>query len=161
MKRKYNLKKTLSMKMFIAEFGEDFSEHIKERLLDLEVRGVLKRKDPIYSFNLKNVEHTKYNCKTSNGLKTTQKEYAFGQFKVIEGELYFSEKCTESDRVMQAPIVESIYNKLDGESIINDEGCNAKKIDDSNVDFVVDSILSVCPDVSQEYLDIIKHMSSY
>lgn len=149
------------MKMFIAEFGEDFSEHIKERLLDLEVRGVLKRKDPTHIFNLKNVEHTMYDCKTKDGLKTTKKEYSYGQFRVVEGKLYFSENCAPSDKVMQASVVENIYDELDDEGCIDDEGCNAKNVNDSNVDFVVDSILSVCPDVSQKYLDIIKQMTSY
>ena len=161
MKKKYNIKKTVSMKMFIEEFGEEFSEHIKDRLLDLDLRGVLKRKEPTYCFNLNHVEHIMHDTKNKDNTKTLKKEYTYGQFKVIENVLYFSENCLLSDKVMQAPIVKTIYEELDTEGLVNDEGCDAKIINDSNVDFVVDSILSVCPDASQKYLDIVKQMSSY
>jgi hypothetical protein len=102
-----------------------------------------------------------YDSKNKDNTKTVKKEYTYGQFKVIENILYFSESCLLSDKVMQSPIVKTIYDGLDSEGLVNDEDCDAKIINDTNVDFVVDSILSVCPDASQKYLDIVKQMSSY
>lgn len=162
MKKNYKMKKTISVKMFIGELGESFSEHIKKRLLELEVRCVLTRKEQNV-LDLKHVEHTKYDCNSDLLQESTknQKEYVYGQFIVVDDVLYFSDKCIESDTVMQSPIVNTIFNSLDGEIMIFDEDTKARKIDDSNIDFVIDSILTVCPQVSQSYLDIVKSMLSH
>lgn len=161
MRRNYNIKKTVSMKMFIAEFGENFSEHMKKRLLELEMRSLLTRKDDIYSFTLKHVEHIKYKF-TADANETSksvcEKEYAYAQFKVIDDILYFSEKCTEGPELMEAPIVQTIFNALTAEGMVSDADCNAKKVDDSNIDYVIDTLLTVFPDVTQKYKDILKHM---
>ncbi|NMM63850.1 hypothetical protein HBE96_14425 [Clostridium sp. P21] len=157
MRKNYKIKKTISVKHFISEFGENFSEHMKERLLDLEVRCVLTRKEEENILDIKHVEHTKYDCPSGKG----SKEYAYGEFTVIDGTLYFSEKCLENDDVMQSPITDVIYNSLSSTDMISDENNSLKKVDDSNIDSVIDSILSVCPDVSQRYLDIVKEMTSH
>jgi hypothetical protein len=156
-KKNYKMKKTISMKQFISEFGNDFSKHMKQRLLDLEVRCVLTRKDDDYRLELKHVEHTKYDCYNNlhNNFNAEQKEYAYGQLVMNDGKLYFSEKCSESDDVMQAPIVNSIYNSLNDEDVFYDSDVKAKKVDDSNIDYVMDNILKACPEVSEEYLKII------
>lgn len=79
---------------------------------------------------------------------------------VLDGKLYFSESCLENNKIMQSDIVNSIYNDLDCEGLAFDEGRNLKRLDDNNIDFVIDSILSSCPQVSQAYLDIVKGMVS-
>lgn len=161
MKKNYKMKKTISIKMFIEELGKDFSEHMKNRLLELEVRCVLTRRQENI-LDLKHVEHTQYNCdlNSEDGSNSEEKEYVYGQFIVIDDVLYFSDKCVENSSVMQSPIVTSIFNDLDGDVMIFDEDIKGKKIDDSNIDYVIDSILSVCPEVSQSYLDIVKGMLS-
>lgn len=155
-------KSAISVKTFIAEFGETFSEHMKERLMELEIRCFLTRKDIDCRFDLKHVEHLQFKC--NYDLKDPKaphtKEYAYGQFVVIDGGLYFSESCLENNEVMQSNMVSTIYNALVSDNIIFDEGTNLKKVDDSNIDFVVDSILSSCPQVSQSYLDIVHGMIS-
>ncbi|WP_027623820.1 hypothetical protein [Clostridium lundense] len=166
MKKNYRMQKTISMKRFISELGEDFSEHIKKRLLDLEVRCVLTRKEVNYIVDIKHVEHTKYDCpcNSQGEVGTCKKEYVYGQFVVIDGELYFSQNCVESDEIMQSPIVSTIYNSLNEETTICDEdnediqNINVKKVNDSNIDYVIDSILTVCPQVSQRYKDIMEGM---
>lgn len=155
-------KSTVSVKMFIKEFGEDFPKHVKERLMDLESRCFLTRKEIDYRFDLKHVEHLQYETAsdTENPSAPNSKEYAYGQFAVVDGKLYFSESCIETDQIMQSPMVSSIYNALDSEGIISDEGRDLKRINDNNIDFIVDSILSSCPQVSQSYMDIVKGMVS-
>lgn len=160
MKKNYRMKKTISMKGFIAELGDNFSEHMKKRLMELEVRCVLTRKEDEYRVDIKHVEHTKYDDSEISEDKS-QKEYAYGQFVVNEGILYFSDRCMESTEVMQSPIVNTIYASLSSEGMITDENGSAKKIDDSNIDYLIDSILSVCPQVSQKYVDIVKDMMSH
>ncbi|QAT39126.1 hypothetical protein [Clostridium sp. JN-9] len=159
-RKNYKLKKTISVKQFIQEFGENFSQHTKDRLMELEIRCVLTRKDDPNRLDLKHVEHTKYKCAENEDSKQTEKEYAFAQFIVSDGIVYFSEKCRETNDVMQNEIVDKIYNSLSSEGIITYEDVNAKKIDESNIDFVIDSILSACPDVSQRYISIVKDMLS-
>lgn len=159
MKKNYKMKKTISIKMFIEELGENFSEHMKKRLLELEVRCVLTRKEENI-LDLKHVEHTQHDCDPNLEDSTGQREYVYGQFIVVDGVLYFSDKCMENNSVMQSPIVDTIFNSLSGEIMIFDEDSKSKKVDDSNIDYVVDSILSVCPQVSQSYLDIVKGMLS-
>ncbi len=156
MKKNYKMKKTISMKRFISEFGENFSKHTKKKLLELEVRCVLTRNEDDYRLDLKHVEHTQYNC----GSSKSQKEYAYGQLVVMDETLYFSEICTESATVMEAPIVSTIYNSLNSEDMISDLNVNSKKIDDNNIDYLIDTILTVCPDVSEEYLAITQGMIS-
>ncbi len=124
----YNIKKTISMKQFIIEFGVDFTEHMKNRLLELEIGCVLIRKEENNHLQLKHVQHIKYDCPSESGKCVTQKEYAYGQLIVVEGVLYFAEDCKVSDNVMEAPVVSNIYKSLDSEDMINTEGINAKKL---------------------------------
>lgn len=155
-------KSTVSIKMFIKEFGEDFSEHLKERLMDLEVRCYLTRKSAASIFDLKHVEHLQYEVSYDEEDPKTpsSKEYAYGQFVMLEGKLYFSKSCYENNEIMQSDIVNTIYNELDSEEIVFNEEINIKRLDDNSIDFVVDSILSECPQVSQSYLDIVQGMIS-
>lgn len=160
MRKNYKMKKTISIKHFISEFGENFSEHIKKRLLELEVPSVLTRKQTSYILDLKHVEHTKYDCTLENN-SVVQKEYVYGQFIVMDGVLYFSKDCIEDDKVMKSPIVDKIYYSLDEKDMLYDNDITAKKVDDSNIDFVIDTIFTVFPQVSQRYLDIVEEMMSH
>jgi hypothetical protein len=156
-------KRTLSIRLFITELGENFSDHTKQRLMELESMCFLTRKESNYKLDLKHVEHLQYECnsepKNSNSINR-KKEYAYGQFVVNDGILYFSERCFENNDIMQAPIVESIYNSLSSEGMVSDETGNFKMVDDKNIDYVIDEILSVCPQVSKAYTDIINGMVS-
>lgn len=155
MKKNYKIKKTISVKQFITEFGEDFSQQMNEKLLELWPRCVLTRDGNSNVLDLKHVEHTMHDCRKGEGSGICQKEYSYGQFIINEDGLYFSEKCAESDTVMQMPAVDTIYDSLGSKEIYLDEGCKAKKIDDSNIDYVTDSILGVCPPMSQAHIDMI------
>lgn len=160
MKKNYKMKKTISMKMFISELGEIFSDHMKEKLLELQIGSVLTRKEDSNRLDLKHVEHKQHDCISEDDLSTCEKEYTYGQFLVIDGELYFTNKCTESTQVMQSPIVNTIFNSLSSEGMITDEEYSAKKVDNNNIDYVIDTILSVFPEVSQAHLDIVREMTS-
>lgn len=157
MKRVYKMKKTISMRQFITEFGEDFSKHMKQRLMELGERCLLTRKDGNFILDLKHIEHSKYDCSPDSAAGDARelKEYAYGQFVMNEGTLYFSEQCIENAEVMQCPGVRSIYASLDSEAIVFDQGIKAKKVDDRNIDYVVDRILEVCPEISPEHMAII------
>lgn len=153
----YTRKRSISMKQFILEFGVNFSEHMKKKLMELESRSFLIRKDVSNRFDLKHVEHIEYEHSTGvDGVML--KEHVYGQFEVNEDVLYLSESCEESTKVIQAPIVSKIYNSLESDGAIFSDGRNLKRIGDNNIDYVVDSTLSVCPKVSQKYLDIINGM---
>lgn len=155
MKRVYRMKRTVSMKQFLTEFGEEFSQHMKQRLLELGERCVLTRKDESFILDIRHVEHTRYDCSDKDGTAAHSKEYAFGQLIAHEGMLYFSEKCLENDDIMQSPIVSSIYNSLSSEGLALDGDVEGKKVDDGNIDYVIDRILTVCPEVSPEHLAIV------
>lgn len=161
MKKNYKMKKTISMKMFIKEFGENFSEHMKNRLLEVDVRCVLTRKEASNILDIKHVEHTQYSSQDENDSNALKKEYVYGQLIVIEGALYYSETCIENDKVMQSPIVNVIYDNLSSKDMLLDGDIRAKKIDDNNIDYVIDTMLTVFPDVSQSYLNIVKEMISH
>jgi hypothetical protein len=156
------MKKTISIRQFIAELGENFSEYIQNKLLELSSRCVLTRKETQNVVDLKHVEHIQHECATTLEEDSTsaKKEYSFGQFIVEEGVLYFSEKCAENNNVMQAPAVSGIYNALTTEEVTLEEDRKAKKVDDSNIDFIIDNIIKVCPPVSQAHLDIVQGMIS-
>lgn len=155
-------KHAVSIKMFITEFGEDFPENVKERLMDLESRCFMTRKEIPYQFDLKHVEHLQYECDfdEEHSSASGTKEYAYGQFVVLDGGLYFSERCLENNEIMQSPIVSVIFNALDSDGMIFDEDRNLKRLNEDNIDYVVDSILSTCPQVSQSYMNIIKRIVS-
>jgi hypothetical protein len=154
-KKIYRMKKTVSMKQFITELGADFSKHVKQRLLELGGRCVLTRKDESFILDLRHVEHTKYDCRSQDGTTSLQKEYAFGQLIVHEGTLYFSRNCLENEDIMQAPMVGIIYDSLDGEELNLEGDIKGKKIDDENIDYIIDNIMTVCPEISPEHLAII------
>jgi hypothetical protein len=152
------MKKTISVKQFIIEFGENFSKHMKLRLMELGTRCILTRtKENSYILDLKHIEHIKYDsqCQSLDDTEAGQMEYAYGQFVMHEGVFHFAKNCAESVDAMQAPIVSDIYNSLQTDELIIDEAIHAKEIDDSNIDFVIDSILNVCPEVSQAHQDIL------
>lgn len=155
-RKNFRMKKTITMKRFISELGQNFSEKTKERLLELEIRTVLTRKDVENILDIKHVEHTKYDC--PNGSKN-QKEFSYGRFIVVDGELYFAENCIENDDTMKNPIVDTIYNSLTSQQT-EYENISIKKIDDSNIDYIIDTILSACPEVSQRYIDIMEEVMS-
>jgi len=156
MKKNYKMKRTISMKQFIIEFGEGLSKHMKQRLLELGERCILNRRDESHILDLRHVEHIKYECSCSSEDEEAivKKEYAFGQFVVQEGLLYFSQSSVENDDIMQNATIKGIYDSLDNEEIEIDE-IKVKAIDDSNIDFIIDSILKVCPVVSAEHMAII------
>lgn len=162
MKKNYKMKKTISMKQFITEFGEDMTKPMKKKLLELWPRCILTRDEKSNILDLKHVEHIQYDCNSGDkdGSETGKKEYAYGQFIIDDGTLYFSEKCLESDTVMQMPAVDAIFDSLKGEEMYFDDGVRAKKVDDDNIDYVIDSILKVCPAMSQAHLDIISKYCS-
>jgi hypothetical protein len=149
------MKRTVSMKQFLTEFGGEFSKHVKQRLLELGARCVLTRKDESFVLDIRHVEHTKYDCTAQGGTAAHSKEYAFGQLIAYEGMLYFSENCLENDDIMQAPAVSSTYNSLNSEEVVLYGDVKGKKLDDDNIDYVIDSILTVCPEVSPEHLAIV------
>ncbi len=155
MKRVYRMKKTVSMRQFLTEFGAEFSTHVEQRLLELGERCVLTRKDQSFILDIRHVEHTRYECGAQDGTIAHLKEYAFGQLIAYEGMLCFSENCLENDDIMQSPIVSSIYSSLNSEELVLDGDIKGKKIDDNNIDYVIDSILTVCPEVSPEHLAIV------
>lgn len=161
--KNYRLKKTISMKLFISEFGQNFSEHMKSRLLELEIRCVLTRKDDINKLDIKHVEHTQYKCTAENAVDLTkkEKEFVYGKFIVIENILYFSRECCENDSIMQSPIVDTIYNSLNAEEITVEDNIAGKIVDDSNIDYIVDTMLTVFPEVSQRYVNMVKEMMSH
>jgi hypothetical protein len=149
------MKKTVSMKQFLTEFGGDYSKHMKERLLELGKRCVLTRKDESFILDVKHVEHTKYDIDSQECTDVSQKEYAFGQLVAHEGSLYFSESCIENDDVMQSPVVSTIYSLLNSDPLVLDDCAPAKEVNDGNIDYIIDSILAVCPEVSLEHLAIV------
>lgn len=158
--KNYNMKKTISINNFVSEFGENFSKHIKRKLLELDDRTVLTRKEKPNVLDLKHVEHIKYSV-GSNKSEKAKKEYIYARFIVNDGQLFFSEKCSINNDSMQSPNVEKIYNALNSNKIIVYDDVGAKLLDDSNIDYVVDSILEVCPNLSQRYLDIVEKMKRY
>ncbi len=155
MKKNYKLKKTISLRQFVAEFGESLSKQMKERLLELGPRCVLNRKEHTNILDLKHMEHLKHNNTCSESNKLVQKEYIYGQFIMKDGEMYFSEKCAVGTDAVASSCVETIYSTIVGPTILTEAGIGAKKIDDTNIDYVVDSILSECPEVSEEHMAIL------
>lgn len=149
-------KKRISIKTFIEELGENFSEHMKTRLMELDVRTLLTRKDQYNMFDMKHVEHTKH--QVMDGLKSYEKEYVYGQFVVVEGSLYFSNECIEDDGIIKSHVVDEIYNSLSNDDMICFEGKNLKIVNDKNIDYIADTILKACPQVSQKYISIVKGM---
>lgn len=148
------MKNTISIKQFILEFGENFSKHTKQRLLELGTRCILTRKkDNSYILDLKHLEHVKYTV--GEGSDACQIEYAYGQVVMNEGELYFSKSCVENTDVMQLELVNEIYTSLESDEMTIEEGTKVKKLDDSNIDYVIDNILKVCPEVSKEHKAIL------
>ena len=154
-KKNYKMKKTLSIKQFIAELGGDFTEHMKKRIMNLWPRCVLTRDNDRNVLDLKHVEHTKYDCAKGKG--KAKKEYVYGQLLINEGQLYFSNVCEEDDKTMKASMVDTIYDSLSSDDMYYyDEGdFLAKRVDDSNIDNVIDNIMRVCPPMSKKHLKII------
>lgn len=155
LKKIYKMKRTVSAKQFIAELGGNFSSHIRKRLLELGERCVLTRRDESYILDLRHIEHTKYHCNSEEGTAENLKEYAFGRFIVYEDKLYFSKGCLENEEIMQSKIVDSIYDSLQCEELELEGDVWGKPVDDGNIDYIVDEILKVCPEMSPEHLAII------
>jgi len=155
LKKNYKLKKTISLRQFVAEFGDSLSKQMKTKLLELGPRCVLNRKEEANVLDLKHMEHIKHDNACSDSNEVLKKEYIYGQFIMKDGAMYYSQKCATGLDSMEATCVENIYETIETETIQLEEGVSAKRIDDSNIDYVVDSILSECPEVSAEHMAII------
>jgi hypothetical protein len=156
MKKNYKMKRTISMKQFVVEFGEGLSKHMKQRLLELGERCILNRRDESHILDLRHIEHLKYECCCgSEDDAVIKKEYAYGQIVVKEGNLYLSQDCVENEDIMLSPIVAELYSSMATPEEQLEEGIVGKMIDESNIDHVIDSILKVCPKVSAEHMAII------
>lgn len=158
MKSNVRRKSAMSIKKFIDEYGENFSMHMDEKLMELASRCFLTGKEAQNRFELKHVEHIKHDCLCEGKNAKCQKEYSYGEFEVMDGNLYFSDSCLETNEITKSPEVSNIYNSLDGSGLAFDEDRSLKKINDDNIDYIVDTILSVCPNTSQAYRDIVKGM---
>lgn len=164
MRKNYRMKRTISVKMFISELGQNLSEYIKNRLMDLEVRCVLTRKEKTYILDIKHVQHIKYPCTTENSDKVTEKEYVYGSFIVNDDDFYFCKNFISTENATMPDKIINIYDSLEAEEVsieLEEEDLIGKKIDDTNIDFIIDGILEVCPQVSQKYLDIVNEMTSH
>lgn len=139
--------------MFIGEFGEGFSDHIKKRLLEIGNRCILTRKEIDYCFDLKHVEHIKYDCGT--GEDGNLMEYTYGQLVASDGELYYSCQGKDSAEIKQFQAIEGLFDSIEANTECLEDDIKAKKIDDSNIDFLVDNLIEICPPVSPGYLKII------
>lgn len=150
------------MNLFITEFGENFSDHIKDRLLELELRCVLTRKEDSNRLDIKHVEHIQHDCFSGfeDDSASSNKEYVYGQLCVRDEELFFSEKCTVENGAEDSPIVRTIYTALKTNPVILDSDTCGKKINDDNIDYIVDTLLTVFPNVSEAYLNMVKGMTS-
>lgn len=144
--------------MFIEEFGENFSEHVKARLMELDVRTLLTRKDKYNELDITHVEHIKH--QVANASELYKKEYVYGELVAFEENVYFCNECIENDEIVKADIVDEIYNSLSEDNLVYDEEKKLKVLNDENIDYVVDSILKVCPQVSEKYISIVKGMIS-
>lgn len=150
LKRNYKMKKTIPIKQFVSDYGQNFSKHMKQRLLELGTRCILTRRENEYILDIRHVEHIKYET-----VSDTQKEYAYGQFVVNEDNLYYSQSCMENDDIMLMPEVHRIYDALENVNGYSEEGLEAKLINDTNIDFIIDTLLNVCPGVSAEHIAIL------
>ncbi len=155
MKKNYKMKKTLSIKQFNTEFSDCLTDHMKKRILDLWPRCVLTREKDKDILDLKHVEHTKHDC--TKGKSKAKKEYAYGQFVINDGKLYFSNKCIEDETTMKTSMVDTIFDSLSNEDMYHGEenDLTAKRVDDSNIDDVIDNIMRACPPISKRHLEII------
>ncbi|OGO78591.1 MAG: hypothetical protein A2Y23_12740 [Clostridiales bacterium GWB2_37_7] len=156
MKKNYKMKRTISVKQFVVEFGDSISKHMKQRLLELGERCILNRRDESHILDFRHVEHIKYECccGSEDGAEN-KKEYAYGQLVVKEGNLYLTQDCVENEDIMQSPVVGEIYSVISSPEVQLEEGIVGKMIDESNIDYVIDNILKVCPKVSAEHMAII------
>jgi hypothetical protein len=156
LKKKHNMKKTISIAMFISEFGEAFTSHMKLKLLEIGKSCVLIREETGYSFDLKHVEHKKQHIENADGTSNMKlREYTYGQILVHEEILYFSMGHKDGDEQVQFPAISDLYKGLDVPAEFLQDDIEAKKIDDSNVDYLVDTLNEIYPELSPEYLKII------
>lgn len=142
--------------MFISEFGEAFTSHMKSKLLDIGKSCVLIRKETGDSFDLKHVEHIKHKFNDTDGASNIKlKEYTYGQLIVNEDVLYFSDVHNNGDDAIQFPTISDIYKELDVAAEFLEDSIEAKRIEDSNIDYLVDNLSAIYPTLSPEYLKII------
>lgn len=154
-KKNYKMKRTISVKQFVVDFSDSLTKHMKQRLLELGERCILNRRDESHILDLRHVEHLKYECSSAEGEAGCKKEYAYGQLIVKDGNLYFSQCCVENADIMQSIVVSEIYSEISSPEVEIEKDIVGKLIDDSNIDYVIDRILDVCPKVSPEHMAII------
>lgn len=144
------------MSMFISEFGEAFTSHTKQKLMEIRNSCILIRKAPGDSFDIKHVEHTKHILDNADGTSNMKpREYTFGQLLINEDLLYFSKECEETEDAIQHPAISDIYSNMDTKPEVLEDNIEGKRIEDSNVDYLVDHLTELYPPLSEEYLKII------
>lgn len=136
----------LSIREFMDKFEMDDS--VANELKRLDGHIVLSSGEYDYRFNLLDPRHSKHEAlikkkNIGDGLKFYNKEWAFGHLIYHNGAVFFSETPTVNRDVEKHRIAKHIYDNLRTDEIFDNDRW-AKRIDPSNVKFVVDQLLALC-----------------
>ncbi|CAB1245541.1 hypothetical protein ACFHWD_18880 [Clostridium sp. MT-14] len=165
----------ITVKNTIKKFKSDISEHVTEKLSELDSKCYLQRKQSDYKFNIHQKENKKLNLPTSDG-KHCMRAYVYGNLMFSESNIYLSNKCISNSEALEHDSYGAIYKKqydkfiekmqnmpseyekqnFREQNMITDEEDDMEgiKITDENVDEIVDSILDNVLPLSPEYIKI-------
>lgn len=165
----------ITVKNAIKKFKSDVSEHVSDKLSQLDSKCYLQRRQSDYKFNIHQKENKKLNLPTNDG-KCCMRAYVYGNLMFSEDNIYLSNKCINNSEALEHDSYGAIYKKqydkfieklqnMDSEyerqnfkeqNMITDEedGMEGIRITDENVDEIVDSILDNVLPLSQEYIKI-------
>lgn len=168
---------SITMKKAFEQFQPEVSEHVREKVEELDRLGYLQRQQYEYRFNLHQKENLRLNLPTKDG-RECLRAYVYAHFMFISHNIYLSNKCTSNAEAFQHTGYQSIYNtqkitliekynsiyddkdKFLKDNFIEKGGDNRRgiKITDNNVDKIVDDILKIMPPLSEKYKEMLsKH----
>ena len=134
----------MSVGSFINQFGGSLTPFTKQELLRLDGKCILSPHKHKNRVNIELLHHNKFPATKNSGLEVIpcEKEIALGHFISHKSLFYYSKRATTNGTVMQDDVtIDTIYNSMHSEQI-HDIDRDAKLIDDSNVTFLVDTLLN-------------------
>ena len=125
---------------FISKFNIPDS-NVVTILRTLDQKVLLSKGEHEYRYNILGTRHKTHTTTYKDGT-ICEKEYAYGHLMAINKKIYFSQRTTQNADREEHIISSTIYNCLLTDEI-HDIDRNARLIDDTNVSFIVNTILGI------------------
>lgn len=164
-----------TMNNLITKFKPNISPRVKEKLLELDKKGILQKEGSDNKLYIHSKDARMKLNPPDSGCDSMH-EFVYGHIMFIKQCVCLSGRCSLNLEVLDHPGYSQIYKLIDNKLSMNMSKLESKKeknnykkdfyikdsdrfaikINDENVDEIIDSINALLPELSEDYLKMIR-----